>query len=182
MIFAGTSAGLTVGQTRLSIIDDDGRGIEVPEGAVRLTEEDESGGSYHVGLATKPTGTVTIRITVSGNAQVTVEPTSLVFTSASWNTAQRVTVRSAHDDNADEETASLHHEASGGDYGGVSARPVRVEVEDNDTRRVTITPRKIELREGGQTTYTAVLDTLPTGTVRVEAALEPDSDSPSLPT
>ena len=177
VIFAGTSAGLTVGQTRLSIIDDDGRGIEVPEGAVRLTEEDESGGSYHVGLATKPTGTVTIRITVSGNAQVTVEPTSLVFTSASWNTAQRVTVRSAHDDNADEESATLHHEASGADYAGVSARPVRVEIEDNDNRRVTLTPRRIELREGGQTTYTAVLDTLPTGTVTVEPRFEPNSDN-----
>ena len=177
VIFAGTSAGLTVGQTRLSIIDDDGRGIEVPEGAVRLTEEDVSGGSYHVVLATKPTGTVTIRITVSGNAQVTVEPTSLVFTSASWNTAQRVTVRSAHDDNADEESATLHHEASGADYAGVSARPVRVEIEDNDNRRVTLTPRRIELREGGQTTYTAVLDTLPTGTVTVEPRFEPNSDS-----
>ena len=178
VIFAGTTAGLTVGQTRLSIIDDDGRGIEVPEGAVRLTEEDESGGNYHVVLATKPTGTVTIRITVSGNTQVTVEPTSLVFTSASWNTAQRVTVRSAHDDNAGEDTATLHHEASGADYAGVSARPVRVEIEDNDYRRITFTPpTRIELREGGQTTYTAVLETLPTGTVRVELAFEPNSDS-----
>ena len=177
VIFAGTAAGLTVEQTTLTIIDDDDRGIEVPEGVVRLTEQDAGGGSYNVALATRPTGTVTVQISVSGNPQVSVEPTTLVFTDTSWNTAQSVTARSAHDDDAAQETASLHHEASGGDYGGVSARPVRVEVEDNDTRRVTITPRKIELREGGQTTYTAVLDTLPTGTVRVEAALEPDSDS-----
>ena len=177
VIFAGTTAGLTVGQTRLTIIDDDGRGIEVPEGVVRLTEEDARGGSYNVSLATKPTGTVTVRISVSGNEQVSVKPTSLVFTGASWNTGQSVTVRSAHDDNAGQDTATVHHEAAGGDYAGVRARPVRVEIEDDDYPGVTVTPRTIELREGGQTTYTAVLDTLPTGTVTVEPGFEPNSDS-----
>ena len=178
VIFGGTTAGLTVGRTTLTIIDNDRRGIEIPETVVRLTEEDASGGIYNVVLATKPTGMVRIQISVSGNTQVSVEPTSLVFTAASWNTAQSVTVRSAHDDDAGQDTATLRHEASGADYAAVTGRAVRVEIEDDDERGVALKPgSRIELREGGQTTYTAVLETLPTGTVTVRPVFEANSDS-----
>ena len=176
VVFGATVPDLIVEPTTLTIIDDDERAIRVPTG-VTLMEEDPQGGHYEVKLATEPTDRVRVRISVEGNAQVSVDPTALVFTRESWNTPQRVTVRSGHDDDGAPDTAKLRHVGSGADYEGVSAPPVRVEIEDNDNRRVTISHRRVELREGGRTSYTAVLDTLPTGTVTVEPMLEAGSDA-----
>ena len=54
-------------------------------------------------------------------------------------------------------------------YGTVSTAPeVSVNVTDNDTRGVTVTPTSLTIGEGGSGTYTVVLDTQPTGDVMVD--------------
>ena len=98
VVLGGTADGLTVRTATLTIADDDGRGIELPEVPVTLREEGAA--TYRVALATQPTGAVTVRVTVSGNREVTVEPTSLTFTAGDWDREQMVTVSAAHDDDA----------------------------------------------------------------------------------
>jgi hypothetical protein len=130
-----------------------------------------------VSLGTEPTGTVTVRVTVSGDRDVSVDPGSLTFTASDWDTAQTVTVAAAQDDDAVADIAELRHSASGADYGGVGALPLAVEVRDNDEQGVTVDPTSVQLREGGRATYTVVLDTQPTGTVTIRPSLAGGSDS-----
>ena len=70
-------------------------------------------------------------ITLSG---ATLTNDALTFTADNWNTAQTVTVSAAQDNDAvDEEEATLTHTVTGGDYDGVKADDVTVNVADNDT-------------------------------------------------
>ena len=175
VVLGGAATGLTVRPATLTIADDDGKGIELSGGPVALTEE--GGADYRVALATQPTGPVTVRVTVSGDRDVTVDPASLSFTADTWETAQTVTVEAAHDDDPLDDTAELRHAASGADYGGVRALPLAVAVTDNDTRGVTLSETAVSFDEGGSATYTVVLDTRPAGTVRVTPALGTGSDA-----
>ena len=165
VVLGGTADGLTVRTATLTIADDDGRGIELPAGPVALDEEGDT--TYEVVLATQPTGEVTVRVTVSGNRDVTVEPSSLTFDASSWDTEQTVTVSATPDDDAANDEAELRHAASGADYRGVTALPLAVEVTDNDQRGVTVSETALTFREGASATYDVVLDTQPTGTVTV---------------
>ena len=165
VVLGGSADGLTVRTATLTIADDDGRGIELPAGPVALDEEGDA--TYRVSLSTEPTGEVTVRVTVSGNRDVTVDPTSLTFTADTWDNEQMVTVSAAHDDDAANDTAELRHAASGADYARVTALPLAVAVTDNDERGVTVSETALTFREGESATYTVVLDTQPTGTVTV---------------
>ena len=74
VILGGTVQGLTVRTATLTIADDDGIGIELSPGPVTLNEEGTA--TYQVSLATQPTGTVTVRVTVAGDRDVSVNPGS----------------------------------------------------------------------------------------------------------
>ncbi len=172
-----TVAGLRVDGTTLEIVDDETPAIRVSTESVAVTEE--SSVSYTVALATEPAGTVTVRVTVSENRHVTVEPASLTFGPGTWNVAQTVTA--AADDDAGHDTAELRHMGSGADYEGVSGDGVTVTVTDNDTRGVTVSEGAITVREGGSGNYTVVLDTLPSGTVTVRPSVTGDGDVTVMP-
>ena len=183
VIFNGTANGLEVTAATITIVDNDGRGIELSEGPVEIEEGDQSGGSYTVALATQPTGVVTVRANVAGNSDVTTTPSSLTFTRTSWSTPQSVTVTAAHDDDASDESAELRHTASGADYSGVRALTLGVEVEDDDTEGVTLSKTAVEVDEGERETYTVVLDTAPADTVtmRMQIATGGDEDITASP-
>ena len=124
------SAGVLQGTTAtVAIVDDDERGISVPLSPV-MVQEGESG-SYEVSLSSEPTGAVTVSVTVSGDADVSVSPPSLEFTTVNWEVAQTVTVESRPDADALDDEAMVSHAASGADYAGVMAM-VEVTVDDND--------------------------------------------------
>ena len=115
----------------LTIADDDARGVTVSAGSLDISEGGD--GSYTVVLDSQPTGTVTVTPSrTSGDADVTASG-ALTFTAADWDTAQTVTVSAAEDDDALDDTAVIGHSVSGADYGTVSAAPVDVTVEDDET-------------------------------------------------
>ena len=82
-------------------------------------------------LDTQPAGNVTI-MPSSNNPEVTLTPSTLTFTSATWNAAQTVTVSAAEDSDAANDSASVTHRVSGADYVSVSADAVAVTVTDDD--------------------------------------------------
>ena len=142
-------------------------GVTVSPTSLTL-DEGRTGRGYTVVLNTQPTGDVMVAIS-SNNTDVTASSSSLTFTTTDWATAQRVTFRAAEDDDAGNETATVTHTVSG--YGTVSTAPeVSVTVRDNDTRGVTVTPRRLTISEGGSGTYNVVLDTEPSGSVTVAAS------------
>ena len=127
---SGSATGLTGDTATLTLTDRDTR-VFVHPTSVTVTEGGANA-SYTVKLATEPTGDVTV--TVDGaNEDVSVSPPSLTFTKLNWDRPQTVTVEAVNDSVAErEERVTLTHTVSGGDYDGVAAAPVSVQVVNND--------------------------------------------------
>ena len=119
-------------------------------------------------LDTQPTATVTVTINdPTDNTDVTADPASLSFSTSNWSTLQTVTVRAAEDADSAQDTGTVTHTVSGGDYGSVTAADVAVTVTDNDTAGVTVSPTTLPVNEGSTRTYTVALNTQPSGSVTV---------------
>ena len=114
----------------LTITDDDVRGVTVS--AATLTAPQDGDRTYTVVLDTQPTGTVAIAVAAAGDPDVTVEPTTLSFTAATWNTPQPVTVSGAAAATVGD-TATVSHTVSGGDYGANSVTAASVAVTVGET-------------------------------------------------
>ena len=149
---------------------------EVPPGVdispTSLTVAEGGSDTYEVNLTTLPTGTVTVTPSVADNSDVTVDPTSLTFTTANWNDVQEVTVSAAHDADADADTATVEHSVSGADYSSVLADDVAVTVTEDDmvSTKVTLTVSATAVAENAgatQVTVTGELDGVARSTATV---------------
>ena len=169
----GAVAGLDVTGGTVTITDDDTRGVEVSETALAVSEGDSA--TYTVALESAPAGTVTIGVSVTGDSDVTASPETLAFTAGDWSTAQTVTVRAAADDDAADDTATVSHAVSGGDYGAnnVAADPVTVTVADDETAAtgVTLTVSPDQVGEGDGATTLTVTATLNGGAFTADTAV-----------
>ena len=107
--------GVKAESVTVQVLDDDEREVLLSPQEVFLDEGSDT--HYTVMLGSKPTGTVTVRPAVSNNPDVTVAPTSLQFTTTTWNLAQTVTVAAQVDADGLQDAATVTHEVSGADYG-----------------------------------------------------------------
>ena len=157
-----SNASLTV-----TVTDNETAGVTVTPTSLSVNEGGTN--TYTVVLDTQPTATVTVTILdPTDNADVTANPASLTFSTSDWATAQTVTVSAAEDDDAAQDTATVTHTVSGGDYGAITAQDVAVTVTDNDTPGVTVTPPSLTVGEGDSGhVHRVKLNTLPTGNVMV---------------
>ena len=103
---------------------------------------------------------------------MTVNPASLTFTSANWNTAQTVRVRTVDDrvDNGPDRTVEITHTATVGGGVDIALESLTVTVTDDDTRGIVVSQASRALEEGGTATYTVALVTQPTADVTVDMA------------
>ena len=165
---AGVSEGNTV-QTVVTIADDDTVGVTISETSLEVEEGDSD--TYTVFLDSEPVGDVTVTIDGVTGTDVSLNKTTLTFTSGNWDTAQEVTVTALQDDDAvNEEVVTIKHTVSSSDddkYNGLAAASVPVTVTDNDTAGVTMSEPSLDIEEGDSDTYTVVLDTEPVGDVTV---------------
>ena len=119
-------------------------------------------------LGSEPTSAVTVTVVDPGApTDVTADPASLTFLTSNWDTAQTVTVSAAEDADALQDTATVTHTVSGGDYASFAASSVRVTVSDNDVAGVAVSPTSLTIDEGDDATYTVELNTQPSGNVTV---------------
>ena len=129
--YGGSAVGVTV-----NVSDDDTDGCEATVTPTRLTidEGESNDGFYDVVLATSPAASVTITLDLAGDPSLSADRPSLTFTTANWNTSQRVTIEAGEDDNASEGRATIGHTASSTDEGcsGISISSVSVDIRDND--------------------------------------------------
>ena len=145
--------------------DDDTPALSFTETSVTVPE----GGSakYSVSLAFEPTASVTVAVSrASGDTDLTVNKSSLTFTTSNWNDGQEVTVSAGEDDDGTDSTATLSHTASGGGYGSVAGNVTATE-DDNDTIRLSFSRTSFSVTEGGTAKYSVSLNTKPTATVTV---------------
>ena len=128
----GDYAGIAADSVTVSLTDSDARNLVLSEESLAVTEGDATGVGYTVKLATQPSDTVTVAISGHDGADLTLSGTTLTnnqltFTTTNWGTAQTVTVKAGDDDNADNESETLAHTASGGDYVNITKDlPVRI--------------------------------------------------------
>ena len=161
----------------VGLLDDDPRGVTIGPTSVGLDEpasgETAVAGAYTVNLNSKPVDTVTV--TIGGGAPAvslsghSLTNSQLTFTTTNWNTAQTITVTPVKDDNAVGETITLTHTLSGGDYAGIAADSVTVNLTDSDTRNMVLSKQSLTVTEGDATgdRYTVKLATQPSDTVTV---------------
>ncbi|MBF2755606.1 MAG: hypothetical protein ISN29_10180, partial [Gammaproteobacteria bacterium AqS3] len=101
------------GDVTVAVADDDTPGLTVTP--TTLTVDEGGSETFTVQLAAQPDGDRTIALT-SNDDKVTVDKSSLTFTSDSWNTIQTVTVRATEDTDLTAYSARVTLTASGGDY------------------------------------------------------------------
>ena len=155
----------------VTVKDDDTAAVTISFTSLDI-EEGESA-TYTVVLSSLPAGDVMVTVGGVTDTDLVLDKTSLTltFTSTNWDTAQTVTVPAAHDgDSMDEDQVTLTHAVSSTDddtYDEIAAGEVKVDITDDDTDGVTVSPTAVTVTEGGTATYTVVLDTQPAGDVVV---------------
>ncbi len=128
-------AGLNAADVSVTNIDNDTAGITVSP-ISGITTEAGGTATFTVVLNTQPSADVTIGLSSNNTSEGTVLPTSLVFTNATWNSAQIVTVTGINDDVDDGDVAysiiTAPATSSDGSYSGLNAADVSVINIDDD--------------------------------------------------
>ena len=135
---AGSPASYSVGtpaSAMVTVQDDDTRRVTVSATALPVNEG--STGTYTVVLNSQPTASVTVTPSRTGSTDVTFSPPTLTFTTSNWSTVRPVTVRAAQDSDAVDDSATISHAVTGGDYAGVTVDSVVVTVDDDETADTT---------------------------------------------
>ena len=152
----------------VSISEDDEAGVTLSPSS--LTVEEGGSGNYTVVLDSQPVGgEVTVTPGSADSSVLTVIPTALRFTAANWNTAQTVTVTAVEDDDTDEETVRVSHAVSGGDYGGVVADSVTVNITDTPAAGQVGRANRVNARVLPQVAAATLSQTLTAVTERIGA-------------
>ncbi len=186
-----TTLSLTAADVTVTVTDNDAPGLVVSATDLTTNGVNEGGtATYTVRLNTQPAGTgpQTVTVTVSSNnADVPADvdgdagngaQTTLTYTTASWATAQAVTVRAGEDADAADDAVTWTHAPSGADYGTVAAAELAFTVNDDETAGIQVdtAPGTDGVQTGdlvvteedatlGQAAYTVVLTAQPVGGV-----------------
>ena len=134
----GSPASYSVGtpaSAMVTVEDNDIRDVTVSTTALTINEG--ATGTYTVVLDSQPTASVTVTPSRTGSSDVTFSPPTLTFTALNWNTVQPVTVTVAQDNDAVNDSATISHAVTGGDYAGVTVESVVVTVDDDETADTT---------------------------------------------
>jgi uncharacterized repeat protein (TIGR01451 family) len=149
----------------------------VESGGTTNVTEGGATDTYTLALTAAPTGDVTI--TPSPDAQLSVAPATLTFTTANWATPQTVTVTAVDDAVAEgAHSGSISHSASGGGYSGVAIASVTTNISDNDSAGITVTESggTTAVTEGGASdsySYSVVLNSQPSANVGINIVFDP---------
>ena len=175
----GDYAGIAADSVTVSLTDSDARNLVLSEESLAVTERDATGVGYTVKLATRPSDTVTVTISGHDGADLTLSGTTLTnnqltFTTTNWATAQTVTVKAGDDDNDDNESETLAHTASGGDYVNIT-KDLPVSITDDGDPQVTFDPdtvtREVNENTGANQNVGAPVTATYTGTCTLTYAL-----------
>ena len=135
-----------------------------------LTVPEGGANSYTLVLGSRPTGDVTVGVTLPAGTDLTLNKTTLTFTADNWDDAQTVTVTAAEDDDAVTDAGvRLTHTVSGGGYGSTTVPDVEVSITENDSAGIVLSETGLTVAEGDAagSSYTVRLATEPTGEVTV---------------
>ena len=144
--------------------------VGVSSSTQTLTVPEGGANSYTLVLGSRPTGDVAVGVTLPTGTDLTLDKTTLTFTSTNWDTAQTVTVTAAEDDDGVTDAGvTLTHTVSGGGYGSTTVPDVEVSITENDTAGLVLSKTGLTVTEGDAagSSYTVKLATRPSGSVSV---------------
>ena len=168
--------GSSVDPVTVTVTDDDSLSVVIAPTAISVL----AGGSntYFVVMGSQPAGNVEVTPAPAAESGLTVtgpsQSEALVFSTATWNIAQTVTVSAATD--AVASIVAVSHSVSSvddSDYNGLEAKDVAVSVlsftEGTPIIQLGVTTSDLELTvpEGGSNSYSMVLSHRPSGDVTV---------------
>ena len=105
----------------MTVDDDETVSVVLSKTALSVDEEDDTGATYTVKLATQPSEEVTVAVSGHTGTDVSLDKATMTFTTGNWNTAQSVTVTAGQDDDGADDSVTLTHTATGGEYASVTA-------------------------------------------------------------
>ena len=114
----------------VTITDDDTAGVTVTPTTLSVSEDGSA--TYTVVLDSRPTADVTVTASSGDAGASSVAPASHTFTPSDWSTPQTFTVSGVADEDRDNESVTIGHDAasSDGKYGGIAVDSVAVSVAD----------------------------------------------------
>ena len=142
--------------------------IAPPQG---LSVKEGASGTIRVSLSAAPNADVTVALSKPDDAAIAFDRTSLTFTTSDWNDGQAVVVSAAHDEDTENDSATITLTATG----GINAPEVKVvvRVEDDDpVGGLSLSPAgTLEVVEGGSAVLGVSLSSEPTASGDVEVLL-----------
>ena len=144
--------------------DDDTQAIVAANATVNVTEGSTT--TVGVTLAFIPTGNVDVTVASMNGAAATVAPATLSFTPANYNVPQNITITGTQDADAIAATTMISLTS-----GGATAAAIMVNVTDDDSLNIDLSPTTLALNEGGATgTIQVRLTAMPPATTTVMLA------------
>ncbi|MBF2760989.1 MAG: hypothetical protein ISN28_12135 [Ectothiorhodospiraceae bacterium AqS1] len=151
----------------ITVVDDDKPGTIIVSPAGSLDIDEGGSGRFTVKLSAAPTPGADATVTLSKtNADITLSPNSLTFTSTDYESAQTVTVSASQDSDFIDETDTITLSASGGRYDGAVSLTKAVAIADDEVG-LDLSPTSLTFDEGGQATFRLRLKEPPAADVRV---------------
>ena len=173
-----TAAAPTI--TRVSLTDNDDRGVTVTPTSLGIDEGSDD--AYQVVLDSEPLGgNVIVTVVAPDNLDLSVNQTSLTFTSANWDTAQEVRVSAGQDSDDIDDQDTITHTVSGADYASETANSVSVKVIDDEDPQVRVSYGlpSYTVREGSEISITVTLSKDPERTVVIPISRTPQDGASS---
>ncbi len=135
-----------------------------PAGTLSVNEGDS--GTLSVSLSAAPNADVTVSLSKT-NDDVTLSPASLTFTTSNYSTGQAVTLSTAADDDASDDTDIITLTASGGIDAPNATIGVVIADDDTPSGAIEVDPGTLNITEGDSLTFDVSLDTAPKADVTI---------------
>ncbi|MEZ6125094.1 MAG: FG-GAP-like repeat-containing protein [Planctomycetaceae bacterium] len=161
---------LTPKTISVDVIDNDVAGIQLSQQSITVTEPGTQADLTAV-LTAAPLTDVVVRVRLADASEATASPETLTFTSANWNTPQKITVTAVDDHLADGPisqnlTVSVNTDLSDAAFDQVAAQTVEVTTQDNDVTEIVVSDSQLVVSESGTAaTFTVSLASRPAGDV-----------------
>ena len=156
--------------------DNDSAGVTLSPQTGLVTFENGAMTSFGIALNSPPSGDVSIALSSSNEAEGTVEPDHVTFTSLNWMAPQTVTVTGVDDTRADGNQPYFIRtapcESADHGYGGLDGPDAEVTNIDDDSPGLVVTPTVglVTSEDGGSTTFTVALQSKPRGGAQLDVA------------
>ena len=167
-----TGTRITAADVTVTVTDND-FGLDLSVSSLTVTEGADN--TFTVALKTEPSADVAVTLVQPTNTDVTIDETTLTFTTTNWSAAQTVTVSAAEDDDIIADMATISLSASGGDYDGVTDE-VTVSVAENDTAGLVFPGTDLEVGENDSATFEVKLGSEPSAAVTVTLTQPTNTD------